>query len=221
MTALDTIKADLAALGDDPVKRAGYLNALKAELHELAPHAAQPVDRVIWVPIEEVSANDYNPNAVAKNEMRLLYVSIKHDGMTQPIVVVRDEEHGRYVIVDGFHRYTTLRLSPDLREGTHGMVPVVVIDKPINDRMASTVRHNRARGKHSISGMANMVFAMLENGWEDAAICAELGLEADELVRLKHVTGFSKLFNDVEYRRSWETKRQIEIRKKWEKENAT
>jgi len=96
---------------------------------------------------------------------------------------------------------------------------MIFIDKPINDRMASTVRHNRARGKHSITGMASMVFSMLENGWQDEAICNELGLEPDELLRLKHVTGFSKLFENVEYRKSWETKNQIQLRKAYEKEH--
>jgi ParB-like chromosome segregation protein Spo0J len=173
---------------------------------------------VRWVPIEQVQANDYNPNSVAKNEMRLLYVSILHDGYTQPVVTVFDPEINKYVIVDGFHRYTTMRLNQDIADRNNGFLPIVVIDKPINDRMASTVRHNRARGKHSVSGMANMVFQMLDNGWSDEAICAELGVEPDELIRLKHVTGFSKLFENVEYKRAWETKRQIELRKQYEKE---
>jgi ParB-like chromosome segregation protein Spo0J len=190
---------------------------LKAYLHELSPQNSQPVDLVRWIPIEKVHANDYNPNSVAKNEMRLLYVSISHDGYTQPVVTVYDDAKDEYVIVDGFHRYTTMRLNQDIADRNNGLLPVVVIDKSINDRMASTVRHNRARGKHSVSGMANMVFQMLENGWTDEAICAELGVEADELVRLKHVTGFSKLFENVEYRRSWETKRQIQLRSEYMK----
>lgn len=190
---------------------------LKAYLHELSPQNSQPVDLVRWIPIEKVHANDYNPNSVAKNEMRLLYVSISHDGYTQPIVTVYDDAKDEYVIVDGFHRYTTMRLNQDIADRNNGLLPVVVIQKSINDRMASTIRHNRARGKHSVSGMANMVFQMLENGWTDEAICAELGVEADELVRLKHVTGFSKLFENVEYRRSWETKRQIQLRNEYMK----
>ena len=194
-----------------------FIEDLKAYLHELSPQNSQPVDLVRWIPIEKVHANDYNPNSVAKNEMRLLYVSISHDGYTQPVVTVYDDVKDEYVIVDGFHRYTTMRLNQDIADRNNGLLPVVVIDKSINDRMASTVRHNRARGKHSVSGMANMVFQMLENGWTDEAICAELGVEADELVRLKHVTGFSKLFENVEYRRSWETKRQIQLRSEYMK----
>lgn len=138
---------------------------------------------------------------------------------TQPVVTIWDEEKQKYVIVDGFHRYTTMRMNKDLRDMTGGLLPIVVIRKDINDRMASTVRHNRARGKHSISGMANMVFEMLEKGWDDERVCSELGMSADELVRLKHVTGFSKLFENVEYRRSWEEKRQLEFKREYLKEN--
>ena len=200
-----------AAFDAAPDKQA-FLRGLRDFLHELSPQKDQPVDNIRWVPVEKVFANDYNPNSVAKNEMRLLHTSIKHDGYTQPVVTVYDPENDRYVIVDGFHRYTTMRVNDDIRAMCNGLLPIVVIDKPINDRMASTVRHNRARGKHSVSGMASMVFQMLENGWSDEAICAELGLEVDELIRLKHVTGFSKLFADVEYRRSWETNDQIRLR---------
>lgn len=186
-----------------------FLADIRALLHELSPLKAQPVDHVRWVPIEKVRPNDYNPNAVARTEMRLLYTSILHDGYTQPVVTVYDEERDEYVIVDGFHRYFTCKNNPDIAERNKGLLPVVVIEKSINDRMASTVRHNRARGKHSVSGMASMVFQMLDNGWEDAAICNELGMEAEELLRLKHITGFSKLFEDVEYKRAWVVRRQV------------
>jgi len=204
----------------DTQAKIDYIEDLRAFLHSISPQNSQPVNFVRWVPIEKVHANDYNPNSVAKNEMRLLYVSILHDGYTQPVVTVYDDQQDQYVIVDGFHRYTTMKLNKDIAERNNGLLPVVVIDKSINDRMASTVRHNRARGKHSVSGMANMVFQMLENGWADEAICAELGVEPDELVRLKHVTGFSKLFENVEYKKAWETKRQIELRKQYEKEQS-
>ena len=199
----------------DTREKIAFLEDLRAFIHKISPQNSQPVNFVRWIPIEKVHANDYNPNSVAKNEMRLLYVSISHDGYTQPVVTVYDEAKDQYVIVDGFHRYTTMRLNQDIADRNNGFLPVVVIEKSINDRMASTVRHNRARGKHSVSGMANMVFQMLENGWSDEAICAELGVEPDELIRLKHVTGFSKLFENVEYRRSWETKRQIQLRKQY------
>ena len=194
-----------------------YLNDMKSFLHGLSPHSAMPVDVVKWVPIELVQANDYNPNAVAKNEMRLLLHSVQEDGYTQPIVTVFDEEKQRYVVVDGFHRYTVCRENTELRKQCHGCVPVVVLKKGMADRMASTVRHNRARGKHSIAGMANLIFQMLDEGKSDEEICHNLGMEADELLRLKHITGFSKLFENVEYRKSWETSKQLKIRQDWEK----
>lgn len=175
----------------------------------------QPVSNVRWIPIEKVQANDYNPNSVAKVELKLLYTSILHDGFTQPIVTVYDEEKDKYIIVDGFHRYFTTKSNKDLLERTNGKLPIVVIEKDINDRMASTVRHNRARGKHSVNGMSSMVFSMLKNGWADEDICNELGMEAEELLRLKHITGFSKLFKNIEYKKAWETKNQILLRKKY------
>lgn len=197
---------------DQAVNKLAFLAELRSWVHtELSPLKAQPVDLVRWVPIGQVKANDYNPNSVAKVEMQLLYTSILHDGYTQPVVTVRDGD--RYVIVDGFHRYFTCKNNPDILERNQGMLPVVVINKDINDRMASTVRHNRARGKHSVAGMSNMVFKMLENGWSDADICNELGMEPEELLRLKHVTGFSKLFKDHEYSKSWVTKNQILLAK--------
>lgn len=217
LEVMDAIARFLNPLPTDQVPAA--LEAVRGYLHEFSPQRHNPVDRVRWVPIDQVEANDYNPNSVAKNEMRLLHVSISHDGYTQPVVTIYDAERDRYVIVDGFHRFTTMRLSPELLAKNGGLLPVVVIEKPINDRMASTVRHNRARGKHSVAGMASMVFKMLENGWADDAICAEIGVEVDELVRLKHVTGFSKLFQNTEYRRAWETKRQVELRHAYLKAN--
>ena len=176
----------------------------------------QPVSNIQWVPWEQVVANEYNPNVVAPNELRLLYRSILADGYTQPVVTVYDASNDRYVIVDGFHRYLVMRYHEDIQARTNGLLPVVVIDKNMNERMASTIRHNRARGKHQVKGMATIVFAMLEGGMSDESICAELGLEADELIRLKHVTGFSKLFANVEYKRSWETRRQIRLRRDYE-----
>lgn len=197
---------------EDPL---AFIEALREFISkELSPLSSQPVDRVRWVPIEKVEPNDYNPNSVARKEMGLLYVSIKHDGYTQPVVTIYDEERGKYVIVDGFHRYFIAKTQADIRERNKGLLPIVVIEKTINDRMAATVRHNRARGEHSVTGMSNMVFSMLENGWSDAGICNELGMEPEELLKLKHITGFSKLFDEVDYRKAWETKHQILLRTK-------
>jgi len=194
------------------------IEEIKALLHELSPLKSQPINLVQWVSIEIVEANDYNPNSVATIEMKLLYTSISHDGYTSPIVTIWDESIQKYVIVDGFHRYSTMRQNQDIYDRNMGLIPIVVIDKEINDRMASTVRHNRARGKHSISGMSSMVFSMLENGWKDSEICNELGMEPEELLRLKHLTGFSKLFENVEYKKAWETKAQIKYRVNAERE---
>lgn len=200
--------------------RQQFLNELRDYLFRLSPRKSQPIEFVRWVPLDMVQANDYNPNSVAKNEMRLLYVSISHDGYTQPVVTYWDEELGKYVIVDGFHRYTIMRTNKDIYDLNDGLLPIVVIDKDINDRMASTVRHNRARGKHSVAGMGQIVFNMLQNGASDQEICAEVGLEAEELARLKYVTGFAKLFADTEYGQAWETDKQIKARRDWTKENA-
>jgi len=192
-----------------------YLEELKRFTHEELSPVKQPIDRVRWVDIGKVFANDYNPNSVATTEMRLLYTSILHDGYTQPVVTVYDAEKDQYIIVDGFHRYLTCRSNPDILKRNEGRLPVVVIEKSINDRMASTIRHNRARGKHSLVGMSSIVFGMLDEGWSDAQICNELGMEPEELLRLKHITGFSKLFQGAEYKKSWETKNQIKTRKEY------
>lgn len=195
----------------------GFLNGLKQWLHQLSPLAAMPVDHVQWVPLAKIEANDYNPNSVAPNEMRLLHTSISHDGYTQPVVAIHDKERDVYVIVDGFHRFTTCRTNADIQAMTKGHVPMVVIDKPINDRMASTIRHNRARGKHSVDGMGEMIFNMLEGGWKDLDICNEIGVTPEELIRLKHVTGFSKQFENAEYKKAWQTARMARYKRDYEK----
>jgi ParB-like chromosome segregation protein Spo0J len=192
-----------------------FINETRELLHDNAP-IKQPIDIVRWVPVEKVKPNDYNPNSVAKVEMGLLYKSIKHDGYTQPVVTIYDEEKDEYVIVDGFHRYFTCKNNKDIYERNKGHLPVVVIKKDLNERMAATVRHNRARGSHSVNGMSSMVFQMLDNGWSDSEICNHLGMEADELLKLKHITGFSKLFKDAEYARAWENKNMIKLRKEYE-----
>lgn len=175
-----------------------------------------PVSTVKWVPLEQVEPNDYNPNSVARIEMGLLLTSILHDGYTQPVVTIYDADRDKYVIVDGFHRYFVMLSNEEVRASTGGLLPIVVIDKTISERMASTVRHNRARGKHSVQGMSSMVFKMLDDGMTDAQVCNELGMEPEELLRLKHITGFSKLFADREYNKSWVTRSQIRVRQEYE-----
>lgn len=195
-----------------------FLNDLKSYLHEISPLAGQPVDNVEWVSVDRVEANNYNPNSVANKEMQLLHTSIKHDGYTQPVVTIFDKKADKYIIIDGFHRYFTCKNSPEIKAANKGRLPVVVLNKDINERMAATVRHNRARGSHSVNGMSNMVFKMLDNGWSDEDICNHLGMGADELLRLKHITGFSKLFENAEYNKAWVTKKQIQIQSKYKKE---
>lgn len=197
------------------------LERVRQAVHDMSPLASQPVNRIHWVDINKVEANDYNPNSVASTEMHLLYTSILHDGYTQPVVTIYDEEKDKYVIIDGFHRYFTCKSRQDILDRNHGRLPIVVLNKNINERMASTVRHNRARGAHSVGGMSNMVFSMLDNGMSDIDICNALGMDADELLRLKHITGFSKLFNQPEYNKSWVTKHQIMLKKKQEEAEAS
>ena len=209
------LKKDLLNFINESDNKIEAIQEVKELLFENSPLNTQPIDRVKWVSVEDVEANNYNPNSVAHKEMGLLYTSILHDGYTQPIVTVYDESRNKYVIVDGFHRYFVCKSNNDIKERNHGLLPVVVLNKGMNDRMASTVRHNRARGKHSVEGMSSMVFKMLDNGWDDASICNELGMEAEELLRLKHITGFSKLFEDFEYCKAWKTKHQIRIEKEY------
>lgn len=158
-----------------------------------------PVYNVLAVPIEKVQANTYNPNHVAPPEMKLLYDSIKCDGYTMPIVCYYLPDVDKYEIVDGYHRYTTMKLHKDIYEREHGLLPVVVIDKPLSDRMASTVRHNRARGTHDIDLMVNIVTELKEAGMSDAWILKHLGMDAEELLRLKQISGLAALFKDREF----------------------
>jgi len=163
-----------------------------------------PVYNVIRVPVEKIRANEYNPNKVAPPEMELLYQSIKEDGYTMPIVCYYHEEDDMYEIVDGFHRYTVMLKYKDIYEREGGYLPVSVIDKPISERMASTIRHNRARGTHNIDLMSNIVAELVEMGKSDAWIARHLGMDVDEILRLKQITGLAALFADKEFSRAWE-----------------
>lgn len=178
-----------------------------------------PVSSVKWVPRSSVVANDYNPNSVPKNELELLKTSIMADGYTQPIVTVRDDEHNRWVVVDGFHRHLSSGDLDIIATWTGEYVPIVVLNKSVAERMASTVRHNRARGKHSVAGMSSLVLQMLDEGLTDEQVQHELGLSVDELTRLKYVSGFAKLFESAEYRKAWVTRRQIALRREWQREH--
>lgn len=158
-----------------------------------------PVYNIKAVPIEKIQANSYNPNHVATPEMELLYQSIKLDGYTMPIVCYYLEDIDKYEIVDGFHRYTTMMRHKDIYDRENGMMPVSIIDKPISERMASTIRHNRARGSHDIGLMTNIVTELVESGCSDKWILKNLGMEADELLRLKQFSGLASLFKHNDY----------------------
>lgn len=158
-----------------------------------------PVYNVISVPIEKMRANSYNPNSVAAPEMKLLELSIWEDGYTMPVVAYYLPDEDVYEIVDGFHRYTVLKTSKRIHDREGGKLPVVVIDKPLQERMASTIRHNRARGSHSVELMSNIVAELVEAGMGDRWIMQHIGMDADELLRLKQVTGIAALFAGGEF----------------------
>lgn len=163
-----------------------------------------PVYNVKGVHIDKIQANDYNPNKVAPPEMALLETSIWEDGYTQPVVTFYDPENDKYIVVDGFHRYTILKTSKRIFDREKGILPVVVIDKEIGDRMASTIRHNRARGSHNIDLMSNIVSELVEMGKGDAWICKHIGMSQDELLRLKQITGLASLFQNQDFSQAWE-----------------
>lgn len=163
-----------------------------------------PVYKVQAVPVEKLRANSYNPNAVAPPEMKLLERSIAEDGFTMPIVCYYLADEDIYEIVDGFHRYTILKTRKYIYDREKGMAPVVVIDKDQSNRMASTIRHNRARGSHSIELMTHIVSELKKSGMSDAWIMKQIGMDADELLRLKQLSGLAELFKDKEFSKSWE-----------------
>lgn len=178
-----------------------FCNKVKEILYSLSPENVNPCDRVIWVPKEKVIANNYNPNHVATKEMQLLYTSVREDGYTMPIVTIWDESIQKYVIIDGFHRNLVIRKFKDIDERCQGRLPIVVLDKDIDQRMASTIRHNRARGSHSVDGTVNIVFRMLKDGKSEREICEKLGFEAKEFQKFKFITGFAKIFKNYDYSR--------------------
>lgn len=157
-----------------------------------------PVYNIKAIPIEDIDANSYNPNHVAPPEMRLLYESIKEDGYTMPVVVYPKPD-GRYEIVDGYHRYTVMLTHRDIYERENGKLPCSILDKDVSNRMASTIRHNRARGSHSIELMMNIVGELKKAGMSDAWIMKEIGMDADELLRYKQISGLAELFKDRNY----------------------
>lgn len=210
-TLLSNARSLFAQLGGLPTAdKIEAINAIRRALSEHSPFASEPVDCVLWVPSSVVHANDYNPNSVAPPEMELLRLSIAQDGYTQPIVTMADGD-GREVI-DGFHRHRVGKECKDIAERVHGYLPVVQIksdreDK--SDRMASTIRHNRARGKHKVEAMSEIVVELKRRNWSDDKISKNLGMDQDEILRLCQITGLVELFADQEFSASWDVEGEV------------
>jgi ParB-like chromosome segregation protein Spo0J len=190
---------------DDLAEKVERLNRLRAVISAESPFRDEPVDLIQWVPAESVEANDYNPNSVAPPEMELLRLSISADGYTQPIVTMEQDDHRE--VIDGFHRNRVGKECDDVRERTLGYLPVVTIrddrtDKA--DRIAATIRHNRARGKHQVIAMSDIVLDLSRRNWSDTKISKQLGMDEDEVLRLKQITGLAEAFKDHEFSRAWE-----------------
>lgn len=198
---------DFSYLAEMPLAvRVEEINRLRQAISEYSPFNTEPVDCVIWVKNDLVHANDYNPNSVAPPEMELLRLSIDADGYTQPIVSMPDPD-GRYEVIDGFHRHRVGKECADIQQRVHGFLPLVQIRQSQSDRasrMASTVRHNRARGKHKVEAMSDMVIELKRRNWTDERICKELGMDKDEVLRLCQISGLSEIFAGQEFSKAWE-----------------
>lgn len=196
----------LQRLGDLPFEhRVSAINRIRQVIHELSPFKSEPVDLVRWVKSDTVFSNDYNPNSVAPPEMQLLEVSITEDGYTQPIVSWQHD--GKNEVIDGFHRHRVGKESQTVNARVHGYLPLVVVNEnrtDLGDRMASTIRHNRARGKHKVEAMSDIVVELKRRNWSDEKIAKNLGMEPDEILRLTQITGLSELFADQDFSEAWD-----------------
>lgn len=204
---IDTCTEMFKGIKDLPLsKQVETINAIRTALHAVSPMKDHPIDLVLWEPIDSVKKNEYNPNSVAPTELKLLETSISEDGYTQPIVTWIAEA-GREII-DGFHRSKIARESEKVAKAIYGYVPVTTVRaKQTNksNRMASTIRHNRARGTHSVDAMSEIVLELKARNWKTARICKELGMEEDEVLRLCQISGLAGLFSDAEFTRAWES----------------
>ena len=190
----------------DLEEKVDAINNIKIAMHEISPFKTEPVDCVLWVKNNSVKANDYNPNSVAPPEMELLRLSISNDGYTQPIVSMNNNDGTREVI-DGFHRNRVGKECEDIQSRVHGYLPVVTIresQKGQNDRVASTIRHNRARGKHKVESMSDIVVDLKRRNWSDEKISKELGMDRDEVLRLTQISGLTEMFQDKDFSMAWE-----------------
>lgn len=188
-------------------KKIEVINKIKIALHDISPLKNEPVDCVLWIKNDQVYANDYNPNCVAPPEMELLRLSISSDGYTQPIVTML-EDSGERQVIDGFHRNRVGKECEDIQKRVCGYLPVVTINKDRedkSDRIAATIRHNRARGKHKITAMSDIVCELKKRNWKDEKIAKELGMEPDEVLRLYQISGLADIFKDKEFSEAWES----------------
>lgn len=204
---IDEIIENVHKLKDLAVEdRIHAINTIRIALHNVSPFKGEPVDCVLWVKSDKVEANDYNPNSVASPEMKLLQHSITEDGYTQPIVVYGDEvDH--YTVIDGFHRNRVGKECEVVSKRIHGYLPVTKINPGNQDRkkrIASTIRHNRARGKHRIDSMSDIVLELSKRNWSEKKIGKELGMDQDEVLRLKQITGLAEMFQDREFSEAWD-----------------
>lgn len=196
----------LQSLSED--QRIEAINAFRQAIHELSPFREQPVDCVLWIKQDAITANDYNPNNVAPPEKRLLCKSLELDGFTQPIVVTENVPH-HFEIVDGFHRHEIGTHRAALKRQLKGYLPVTCLRKERKDkidRMAATIRHNRARGRHQINAMSEIVRELVLLGWDETKIGTELGMDSDEVLRLKQINGLLELFADRRFSEAWTVK---------------
>lgn len=178
-------------------------NRIAQQLYEFMD-VEHPALNVQLVPVEQVKGNDYNPNKVAPPEMRLLELSIRKDGLTMPVVVATEKKGSHWEVVDGFHRTAVCKNSPDIKDSLKGFLPITKLDKTLENRVASTVRHNMARGTHQVELSAKLVAFLKRNDWSNKRIGDELGMDPDEVLRLKQITGLAEAFQDKEFSKSWE-----------------
>lgn len=203
---LDQLSACLSGLSDH--EKIAFSNRVKTLLHQHSPLSAEPVDCVLWVPAEQIAENNYNPNHVAPPEKRLLYTSLLRSGFTHPLVAWQDADR-HYMLIDGYHRFSLARQRSALRKRLQGYIPVVAIsggESEKTQRIAATIRHNRARGQHQIQAMSDIVQELARLGWSDDKISTELGMDSDEVLRLKQISGLMEMFLDREYSEAWTVK---------------
>ena len=208
---IDQLMIEINNLSID--EKVNILNLIKVKMHEISPFKTEPVDCVLWVKNDKVHANDYNPNSVAPPEMELLKTSIMNDGYTQPIVSMMNDDLETREVIDGFHRNRVGKECEEIQQKIHGYLPVVTIRASQSgkaDRIASTIRHNRARGKHRVDSMSDIVVDLKRRNWSPEKIAKELGMDRDEILRLSQISGLTEMFANQEFSMAWEAEEDFE-----------